>query len=118
MSVKIEWKGRDKLLAKLDKNIAMEAVKQIVKANGAELTEKMVNNAVFTKGYSTGATRRSIPPNSGIRDGGLTAYSGPGTHYAPYVEYGTRKMEAQPFVRPAFNAQKDKFIADMDRLVN
>jgi HK97 gp10 family phage protein len=33
-----------------------------------------------------------------------------------YLEYGTRFMDAQPFVRPAYNEQKAKFIRDMNKL--
>ena len=35
----------------------------------------------------------------------------------PYLEYGTRFMDAQPFVRPAFDEQKEKFKDDMQKLV-
>ncbi|MDT2640464.1 hypothetical protein P7D31_10090 [Enterococcus dongliensis] len=34
-----------------------------------------------------------------------------------YLEYGTRFMEAQPFMGPAYRAQKEIFKRDMDRLV-
>lgn len=33
-----------------------------------------------------------------------TAYVGAGVHYAVYVEYGTRRMAARPFMRPAADA--------------
>ena len=33
-----------------------------------------------------------------------TAEFGPTAHYAPYVEYGTVNMPAQPFVHPAADA--------------
>ena len=47
----------------------------------------------------------------------MTGIVKPGTNYSPYVEYGTRKMSAQPFVRPAYNAQKEIFKQDLDKLV-
>ncbi|OOL82128.1 hypothetical protein BWX42_00145 [Dolosigranulum pigrum] len=78
------------------------------------MNQKAVRNAVFTRGYSTGQTRRSIALN---RTGGLEARVKPGTDYAVYVEYGTRFMSAQPFMRPSFNAQKVQFLSDMRRLV-
>lgn len=115
LALKIKWHGDKELRQKLIKNAELSLAKQIVKTNGAEMQQKMVKNAVFTKGYSTGATRRSITGERADND--LTYKAGPHTEYSPYVEYGTRKMAAQPFVRPAFNSQKEKFKEDMDRLV-
>ena len=75
----------------------------------------MQSKADFKKGYQTGTTKRSIGLE--IKDGGLTAESSPETEYAPYVEYGTRFMEAQPFVRPALEEQATQFKSDMQKLV-
>ncbi|EKB54463.1 HK97-gp10 family putative phage morphogenesis protein [Facklamia hominis] len=113
--MKVTFKGGTELSAKLMRNAKMEEIKQVVRTNGAELNRGMVRNAVFVKGYSTGATRRSITLN--LSNGDMTATVKPGTHYSVYVEYGTRKMAAQPFVKPSFNAQKNKFISDLKRLV-
>jgi hypothetical protein len=33
------------------------------------------------------------------------------------LEYGTRFMEAQPFVKPAYEVQKEQFKKDLDKLV-
>lgn len=113
--MKVTFKGGLELSAKLMRNAKMEEVKQVVRTNGAEMNQRMARNAVFVKGYSTGATRRSITLNLSNND--LTATVKPGTHYSVYLEYGTRKMEKQPFVGPSFNAQKVKFISDLKRLV-
>lgn len=99
----------------LKKNATLNDVKRVVKQNGAQLQSKMQSNADFKKGYQTGTTKRSISLD--IKDGGVTAESGPTTEYAPYVEWGTRFMAAQPFVRPAFEEQKEKFKKDMQKLV-
>ena len=112
--MKVEWRGTDKLAKKFRSNMELQLAKQIVKTNGAELDRRMKSNAVFTRGYSTGATRRSI--NTSISDGGLTSTTKPGTHYSPYLEYGTRNMAAQPFVKPSWEVQKELFKRDMDRL--
>lgn len=34
-----------------------------------------------------------------------------GTEYAPYLEYGTQKMEPRPFARPALDNQQDNIVA-------
>ena len=112
--MKIEWKGTENLAKKFRSNAELKIAKQIVKTNGAELDKRMKARAVFLKGYSTGATKRSI--KTSISDGGLTSTTQPSTEYASYVEHGTRKMQAQPFVRPAFEVQKELFKRDMDRL--
>ncbi|WP_240330095.1 MULTISPECIES: HK97-gp10 family putative phage morphogenesis protein [unclassified Facklamia] len=113
--MEIRFNGLEALGKKLSHIKNMDAAKQIVRLNGAELNQKMVRNAHFVKGYSTGQTRRSISLE--IQDGGMTASVKPNTHYSPYLEYGTRKMAAQPFVKPAFNAQKEIFKDDMSKLV-
>lgn len=107
--------GLDELEKALKDNIKMDDVKRVVRHHGAELQENMQNRADFTQGYQTGTTKRSIGLE--IKDSGFTASVGPETEYSPYLEYGTRFMEAQPFVKPAHRDQKAKFKRDMQKLV-
>jgi HK97 gp10 family phage protein len=107
--------GLKELQAALKKNATMEDVKKVVRHNGSEMHQKIMNNADFKKGYATGATKRSIGLE--FTDGGFTAEVEPKTEYSPYLEYGTRFMDAQPFVKPGYNAQKGKFKSDMQKLV-
>lgn len=109
MSVKMT--GVNELRAALKKNMDLEAVKRVVKQNGAELQTRAQRNAPV----DTGTLKRSIGLE--ISDGGLTAKSEATAEYAPYQEWGTRYMDAQPYMRPAFNVQKEQFKKDMDRLV-
>lgn len=111
----IKLEGLDKLQKALKENVTMDDVKKVVRHNGSQMQQKMQANADFAKGYQTGQTKRSIGLE--IRDSGFTAESGPETDYSPYVEYGTRFMQAQPFVKPAYNEQKQKFKSDMQKLV-
>lgn len=106
-------KGLDKLQKHLKENITMNDVKKIVRKNGADMQQKMQDNADFSQGYQTGQTKRSIGLE--IIDGGFTAESGPTTDYAPYVEYGTRFMLEQPFVKPALDSQSKKFLSDLQK---
>lgn len=112
-SVKIE--GLEALEKKLKANATLNDVKRVVRQNGSELQRKIQSNADFTNGYATGTTKRSVSLE--IKDDGLTAESGPETEYAPYLEYGTRFMDAQPFVRPALDEQARKFKSDLQKLV-
>lgn len=108
---KIEVRGLDKLQKAL-KGIDIEKVKVIVRQNGAELQKKMQDKADFVKGYQTGQTKRSIGLE--IHDGGFSAEVGPTTEYSPYLEYGTRYMDAQPFVKPALDEQEKQFKRDLE----
>lgn len=112
-AIKVE--GLEKLMKALKDNVTMDDVKRVVRHNGSQLQRKMQTNADFKKGYQTGTTKRSIGLE--IQDSGFTAESGPETEYSPYLEYGTRFMDAQPFVKPAYDEQKQKFKRDMDKLV-
>lgn len=109
MGIKIT--GVKELQKKLERCGKLEAVKTVVKKNGSELQAKAQGKAPVDTGY----LKRSIWLD--ITDGGLTATVEPKAHYAPYVEYGTRKMNAQPFIKPTYNDQKGKFKSDMQKLV-
>lgn len=111
----IKVEGLDKLQKALKDNVTLDDVKRVVRQNGAELQKKMQNKADFKKGYQTGTTKRSIGLN--MTDSGFTAEVEPTTEYSPYLEYGTRFMDAQPFVKPAFDEQKAQFQKDMQKLV-
>lgn len=112
---RLEIKGLDKLERSLKENVTLSDVKRVVRQNGSQMHQKMQANADFAKGYQTGATKRSIGLE--IKDGGFTAEVGPTTEHAPYVEWGTRFMQPQSFVRPAYDSQKKKFKSDMEKLV-
>ena len=115
MSKSIKITGVKELEAKLKKNMTLDHVKDTVKQNGSDLQTLMTRNANFVKGYSIGTTRRSI--RSTYTDSGLTVEVKPTTYYSPYLEYGTRFMSAQPFVRPSFNIQKEIFKRELKKLM-
>ena len=98
MGVKLT--GVKELQGKLKKNATLDDVKRIVKYNGAQL--------------QTNAQRKA-PVD--MKDKGMTAEVEPTAEYAPYVEYGTRFMNAQSFVGPAFYDQEEKFKKDLKRLM-
>ena len=119
---KIKFEGLDSLEKKLKANVTLDDVRRVVRQNGSELHTKMMEEADFKGHYKgkkfkkpTGTTKRSITLD--LKDGEMTAEVEPETEYSPYLEYGTRFMEAQPFVRPAFEKQADKFKRDLEKLV-
>ena len=107
-SIKIT--GIDKLQMKLKKNVQMSDVKKVVRKNGSELQKKAQKNAPV----DTGTLQRSITLE--ITDSEKTAEVEPTVDYGAYVELGTRFMTAQPYLKPAFNEQKEKFKQDMRKL--
>lgn len=122
-NIRFELKGLDKLQAKLQRVAKMEEVERIVEKNGEAMQKKAVKNAQFKGHYRgkkfikpTGTTRKSISLNSSKIDR-FKYRVAPGTDYAAYVELGTRKMSAQPFIKPAFDDQKKLFKNDLERLV-
>ncbi len=111
----IKVDGLDKLEKALKKNATLDKVKKLVRENGKDLQKGIQVKADFEKGYQSGTTKRSVGLE--FSDGGMTADSGPTTEYSPYVEWGTRFMQSQPFVRPALEEQGQKFKADLDELM-
>lgn len=126
--VRFELKGLEKLQKKLQKVAKMEEMERIIEKHGTEMQRKAIINASKFRGHyegrgknkhfvkPTGATKRSISVNSS-KVGRFKYKVAPGTNYAAYVELGTRKMSAQPFIKPAFDEQKKLFKDDLERLV-
>lgn len=112
---KIKIEGIEELQKALKENVTMDDVKRVVRQNGTEMHQKIQRNADFDKGYQTGTTKRSIGLD--FKDGGFTAEVEPTTEYSPYLEYGTRFMDAQPFVKPGYDEQAKQFKKDMQKLV-
>ena len=109
----VTFSGDKELLNALEKMARTEVYKEVVKKNGAALQRTAQRKAVFKKGYSTGANKRSIKLD--LASNGLRAVVKANTDYSGYLEVGTRKMEAQPFMQPAFNEIQPKFIDDLRR---
>ena len=107
--------GSDELVRNIAKRVSRDRVNRVIRKNGAELQQKMMRNASFVKGYQTGFTKRSIMLN--LEPFNLSGTVGPGSDYSPYLEYGTRRMDAQPFVRPSAREQGPIFLSDMKNLI-
>lgn len=117
--MQIKLQGAKELQAKLRKRPMLLAskVRPIVQRNGAQLKAKTVKNMreSYSAGYSTGATARGV--TNEISQGGMTATVAPHTEYFPYLEYGTRFMDARPTLHPAFAAQSVLFINQLRKVM-
>ena len=64
--------------------------------------------------HPTGPTMNSIGTDiSGDR---LSAEVGPTTNYSPYLEYGTSRMAAEPFMGPALDEVTPGFVSAMEQI--
>ena len=73
--------------------------------------------------YKTGTLRLSISvgrpggPKGSFMPGDLTAEVGPTAEYGAFVEYGTSRMRAQPYMTPASEQAGEWFVNHMARNV-
>ena len=119
----IYFTGVSGLESKLKKNATMNDVKDVIKMNTVELQKEAMRRAKFEGHFDgdvwmspTGFTKRSI--EFWLNQDGMSSKTGPQSEYAAYLEYGTRFMDAQPFMRPAFRKIKKQFQKDIKRLVD
>ena len=120
MKCKIDMRGLNQMQKKLLKGVSKDQISRVVRMNTAELTQKAKDRApVSTEktnpGGAHGQLKRSIIPSVG--SGGLVGKVNATVDYAEYVEMGTRFMAAQPYMKPAFDQQKEVFLDDMKKLI-
>ena len=96
--------NKDEILEALGEQLgqALVAVGMAAESNAKwEVTKAVYDTPESKSGYvRTGRLRNSISwavDPEGMRD----VYIGSNVHYAPYVELGTSKMAARPFLKPA-----------------
>lgn len=63
----------------------------------------------------TGALRNSITRTTTRKAFSVTAEIGPEVEYGEYVESGTYRMAAQPYMVPALERHRDTFIRAVER---
>lgn len=107
----VRLEGFEELQERLKKNATLEDVKTVVQYRGVQMQD--VAQTVCPR--RTGQLADGITLE--ILDGGLTAEVAPHTNYAGYVEWGTRFMSAQPYVRPAYMQESERFKADLSKLM-
>lgn len=100
----VEVRGVKETLAKID---LMDArVRQGIKEEVAKSALNIQLGAKQRCPVRTGALRNSIVVNF---YGFMSAQVGTSLPYAPFVEFGTRKMAAKPYLFPAFEEERPKF---------
>jgi len=86
---------------------------KILRTEKAALSRALEKSAIVVEGdaaalcaVDTGNLRESIRREVGEKE----AIVGTNTNYAPYLEYGTSNMKAQPYLRPALIKNKNKIL--------
>ena len=88
-----------------------------IKKLGAKAEPTMVKEFVKTGLLIEGSSKRLAPVDKGLlrnsinmRKDGNRVYVGVGAHYGAYVEYGTVRNKAQPYLIPAYRAEIARMI--------
>ena len=110
MAFKIQLQGMNAIVGHLESGVRMDAVKTVVKYHGAQ----MQGTAQICAPVKTGNLKDSIELE--LVDSGMTAIVEAGAEYGGYVEWGTRFMEAQPYMRPAYNQESVRFFESIRKL--
>ncbi|MCO4568521.1 HK97-gp10 family putative phage morphogenesis protein [Streptococcus infantarius] len=111
MSVKFKVRGVDQMV----RLIANKGKKARIATNRElDLSSKRIERMAKVKApVDTGALKNSI---FSTKAGNLTYKVTAPQHYAIYVEKGTRKMRAQPYLKPALDAERPKLISNLRKL--
>lgn len=111
MSVKFKVSGVDRMV-RLIANKSKQA--HIATNRELDLSSKRIARMAKVKApVDTGALKNSI---FSAKAGNLTYKVTAPQHYAIYVEKGTRKMRAQPYLKPALDAERPKLISNLRKL--
>lgn len=126
MSSNVSWEGLEELQDFLQSMASMEPIKKIVVHQEKPLIEELSKNAVrsseggvFAGGYSGEEQSIGGIKNSAVcelKDGGLAIQLGVSAEYSEYVELGTTKMPAEPFMKPTAEVCGNRFLSELGRL--
>jgi HK97 gp10 family phage protein len=89
-----------------------EQAKEVVKT----ATLKTEADAKLLAPVDTGYMRNSI--TSTFSSGGMVGTVSVGAEYGLFVEFGTSRQPAQPFIFPSFHSNVQEFLANLQRLID
>jgi HK97 gp10 family phage protein len=111
LSIKFKVRGVDQMV-RLIANKGKKA--RIATDRELDLSSKRIERMAKVKvPVDTGALKNTI---FSAKAGNLTYKVTAPQHYAIYVEKGTRKMRAQPYLKPALDAERPKLISNLRKL--
>lgn len=111
--VNIEFEGADQLIRKFNNQPAaiQREASGIIMNSALQVEKRASDNAPVDTGY----LRQHITAN---KTGEMSAEVVASADYAIYQEYGTRKMSAHPFMRPAMDQEGPLFMRKLQNLLN
>lgn len=111
MSIKYSVKGVDRWTKRL-RDKSKQA--QVATDRQLELSSKRIERSAKTGApVDTGMLKNTI---FSVKAGKLTYKVVSPVRYAIYVEKGTRKMRAQPYLKPALDAERPKLISNLRKI--
>jgi HK97 gp10 family phage protein len=111
MSLSLKFKTRTNLSTEIILGKARNVASQIVRKTALDIEAEAKRLAPV----DTGRLRNSIQTQ--MENGALIARIVVGAEYGSYVEFGTPKMKAQPYLTPAVEKNREPFKAAMNQLV-
>jgi HK97 gp10 family phage protein len=112
MGISLKFKTRTNLSTQMIMGQAREAVSQVVRKTALDIEADAKSRAP----EDTGLLKNSIQA-SDMQPGDLVTQVIVGAQYGRHVEFGTKKMKAQPFLTPAVEVNRKAFKAAMNALV-
>ena len=85
-----------------------DKIKTVVQIAARNIERDAKQRMTDQDAVDTGATRNSIFVSPGTPS--FTQQIGPTTEYAPFIEFGTRYMSARPYMIPALEKERKRFI--------
>lgn len=107
MKVSLNTKGAKGLGNALKNAANKEKIAAVVRFHTGELAEKSQRKVPVDTGH---LKRSMITEVSADGEEGTVKYT---ADYAGYIEKGTRFMPAQPYLEPALNEVREKFLEDL-----
>src|SRR5699024_6609308 len=103
--------GGDEMVRAIRGRFNHDKVARIVKRNTSQAQQTAMRLGEVDPGFMKRPITRRIDVT------GLAGYITAGAEYSPYVEFGTRYMDSQPFMRPAAREQAPIFMNDLRNLI-
>lgn len=127
----VELEGQEDVRAALQRFDvdAIRATKAVIGSTAKEIEREAKMRApvrAIVPDYKISAAKAAQAPGSNVRDriktilrdAGLTASIGTAYFVARFVEFGTRKMSARPFMGPAFEIVRPKYLQRLRDALN
>lgn len=109
--MKVEFKGLDQFITKV--GLMPKELEQKTSQIVTQRTMEMEANAKNLAPVDTGHLRRSITSDIKSNSKGTTGETSVNVEYGLFVEYGTVRQGAQPFLFPAFKKAAEGFKSDI-----